>query len=419
MKVMIIDNTSENQVKCARRIEALSERDKELLDLQVKVVTEKEYEDRIDEADVLILGSGLADSAIMIARRSRARYPWINIIMYITDEAYAKGVFRSVYTEGVRGALSDSSKALDLLQILVAIQADFKREGRARDGRVIAVCHAKGGVGATSIVAALAEVCASYNRKTLLWDLDTATRDLSRSLAVMGTESRIVAEWVNGSREITRDSVREALVPIADDAQVLVPPNGIAESIDLTCHTDGIGLTERIIEVATSLFDVIIADTGGQLGPAMGSLLRVADRVVVVVDDGLLGLTAVDFFLDYVKALVGSTEKIVFLVNSFTGAYYSVSEIASQLEPGHDLGELAWKLPPVPYEPKAALWPGTGRTLFSSGSQVLRNALIDIAVELGVVDRKIVGAAAMEPPSNRAGRLLQRLLGKKGGSLNG
>lgn len=413
MKLMIIENSSENQVMCARRIEALSERDKELLDLQIKVVTEKEYEDRIDQADVLILGSGLADSAITIARRARAKFPWLNIIMYVTDKAYAEGAFRSVHTEGVRKALPDGSKPIDLLQELIAIQADFKREGRARDGRVIVVCHAKGGVGATSIVAALAEVFCSFNRRTLLWDLDTTTRDLSRSLAVMRLEGRIVGEWVSGAREITRDSVREALVPISDDALVLMPPEGIAESVDLVCHSDGMTIAQRIVEITTNLFDVVIVDTAGQIGPATGSLLRLADQVLVVLDDGLLGLTAVDLFLDSVKTLVGSTDKIVFLVNCFTGSYYSASQIASQLEPGHELGEAAWKLPPIPYEPKAALWPGTGRTLFSSGSQMLKTALIETAVELGVVDRKMVSEVSRQASAPQTGGILQRLLGRK------
>ena len=417
MKVMVIDNSSENQVKCARRVEAISERDKEILDLQIKVVNEKEYEERIDQADVLILGSGLGSSAITITRRARAKFPWINVIMYVTEQAYADGAFRSVHSEGVRKALADNSSPIDLLQELIAIHADFKRDGRARDGRVIVVCHAKGGVGATSIVAGLAEVFSSFNRRTLLWDLDTASRDLSRSLAVTGAESRIISEWVNGGREINRDSVREAVIPISDGASVLIPPDGIAESIDLVCHTDGMLIAERIIEVTSNLFDTIIVDTAGHLGPAMGALLRAEDQVVVVIDDGALGLTAVDLFLDFVKALVGSTDKITLLVNSYTGNHSKVSQLAYQLEPSHKLGGAAWRLPPVPYEPKAALWPATGRTLYSLGTQDLRNALVEIAVELGVVNKNQItaGPGLDAIPS---GRWYQRFLGRKGGALS-
>lgn len=413
MKVMVVDNSSENQVKCARRLEAISERDKELLDLQIKVVTEKEYEDRIDKADVLILGSGLGDSAITITRRARAKFPWLHVIMYVTDQAYADGAFRTVHAEGVRKALADNSSPIDLLQELIAIQADFKKDGRARDGRVIVVCHAKGGVGATSIVAGLAEVFSSFNRRTLLWDLDTASRDLSRSLAVTGAESQIISEWVNGTREINRDSVREAVIPISDMASVLIPPNGIAESIDLVCHTDGMQIADRIVEVTTNLFDTIVVDTAGHLGPAMGALLRAADKVVVVIDDGALGLSAVDIFLDFVKALVGGADKIALLVNSYTGAYAKVSQLAAQLEPSHNLGNGAWRLPPIPYEPKAALWPATGRTLYSLGTSDLRNALVQTAVGLGVVNKnQLTDETGGE--SLRTGRWFQKFLPKRG-----
>jgi hypothetical protein len=237
---------------------------------------------------------------------------------------------------------------------------------------------------------------------------------LSRSLAITGVESRVIGEWVNGSREITRESFRDAVVPISDDASVLMPPDGIAESIDLICHTDGVAIAERILEVTKSLYDVVIVDTAGQLGPATGALLRAAETVLVVLDDGVLGLTAVDLFLDFVKTLVGSTDKIVFLVNSFTGAYFAVSQIASQLEPGHRLGGASWRLPPIPYEPKAALWPGTGRTLYSLGSPILRDALTEAAVELGIVDRKLVNGSLPEINSGKVG-WLKRMLGRKNG----
>lgn len=411
MKVMIIENSSDNQIKCALRIEALSERDKELLDLQIKVVTEKEYEDRLDQADVLILGSGLGDSALTVARKARAKFPWLNIIMYVTDKAYAEGAFRTVHTEGVRKALPDGASSIDLLQELIAIQAEFKREGRARDGQVIVVCHAKGGVGATSVVAALAEVFATCNRRTMIWDLDTVSRDLSRSLAAVGDESRLVDGWINGSLDVSRESLRDALVPITDEVFLLTPPSGIGESIDLVCHTDAILIAQRIIEVSSSLFDAIIVDTAGHMGPATGALLRRADHVLVVIDDGQLGITAVDMFLGVLTTLVGNSSKISFLVNSFTGAYGSTSQLASQLESGHDIGKDAWRLSPVPYDPKAALWPASGFTLFSKGSGALRDAFLSIASELGIVNKNQLpeqGASS----SPRSGGWLQRMLGR-------
>lgn len=386
MKLLIVDNTTEAQAFCAKRIESFNQSDMEMLDLKVKLVSEREYLERVTEADVLVLGSGLGERATALARQAMASVPWLHIIMFVTDEAYGGGAFRAAHSVGVRKVFPDSASPLDFLQELVAIHAEFRREGRAREGRVVAITHAKGGVGATSVTAALAEVCSVYHRRTMLWDMDVETRDLSRSLTVNGVEAKVVSAWVNGQREISRESLKDALIPISSDVSVLMPPDRMAESMDMVCHTDGMTIASRIVELSRVLFDVVLIDTGGRLGPATGALLRSADVVLIVIDDTILGLTAVDLYLTFVKTLVGGVDRIVFLVNPYSGALLGVQQIAAELEPAHHLGELPWRLPPVPNDPKAALWPGSGRTLYSMGQKSTRAVLEKIAREIGLVD---------------------------------
>lgn len=409
MKLLIIDVTTEAQAFCAKRIEAFNQSDIEMLDLKVKLVNDRDYVDRLNEADVLVLGSGLGERATTIARHAHSLAPWVHIIMFVTDEAYGGGAFRAAHSVGVRKVFPDAADPLDFLQDLIAIHAEFRREGRTREGKVIAVTHAKGGVGATSVAAALAEVCSVYNRRTLLWDLDVETRDLSRALTVNGIEAKVVSAWVNGSREISRDSLKDALIPISSDVSVLMPPDRMAESMDLVCHTDGMGLVQRILELSRVLFDTIIIDTSGRMGPATGALLRGADIVLIVVDDTILGLTAVDLYLSFVKTLVGTTDRIVFLVNPYSGSMLGVDQIAAELEPAHRLGEAPWRLPPIPNDPKGALWPGSGRTLYSMGQKQTRLVLERIARELGIIDDG--GTQSAGKPSEVSGGLLSKIFG--------
>lgn len=385
MKLLIVDNTTEAQAFCAKRIESFNQSDMEMLDLKVKLVSEREYADRVTEADVLVIGSGVGERAVALARQAMSIVPWLHIVIFVTDEAYGGGAFRAAHSVGVRKVFPDSASPLDFLQELVAIHTEFRREGRAREGKVISITHAKGGVGATSIAAALAEVCSVYHRRTMLWDMDVETRDLSRSLTVNGIEAKVVSAWVNGQREISRESLKDALIPISSDVSVLMPPDRMAESMDLVCHTDGMNIVQRIVELSRVLFDVIIIDTGGRLGPATGALLRSSDIVLIVIDDTILGLTAVDLYLTFVKTLVGGVDRIVFLVNPYSGALLGVSQIAAELEPAHHLGELPWRLPPVPNDPKAALWPGSGRTLYSMGQKSTKVTLERIARDLGII----------------------------------
>jgi pilus assembly protein CpaE len=337
--------------------------------------------------------------------------------MFVTDEAYGGGAFRAAHSVGVRKVFPDSASPLDFLQELVAIHAEFRREGRTREGKVIVITHAKGGVGATSIAAALAEVCDVHHRRTMLWDLDVETRDLSRSLTVNGVEAKVVSAWVNGGREISRESLKDALIPISSDVSVLMPPDRMAESMDLVCHTDSINIVQRVVELARVLFDVIIIDTAGRMGPTSGALVRLADVVMVVIDDTVLGLTAVDLYLTFIKTLVGETDRIVFAVNPSSGSLLGVSQIAAELEPAHHLGEKPWRLPPIPNDTRAALWPGSGRTLYSMGGRNTRSALEQVARELGLIEAgdKVSSAGGSFPePAGRAasGGWFDRLLGK-------
>lgn len=387
MRLLIVDKTAEGQAICARRIEAFSQSDVEMLDLRVKLVLDKDYASQIREADVLLLGSGLGEDGPPIARAANAQMPWLHTIMYVTEEAYSGGAFRTAHAAGVRKVLPDSASPLDLLQELVAIYSEFRKEGRIREGRIVFVTHAKGGTGATSLCAALAEVCSVHRRRTLLWDLDVETRDLCRSLTVNGAEAKVVSSWINGSREISRDSICDALIPVSQDVSVLMPPDSMAEAMDLVCHTDGMTLCTRVLELARVMHDVILIDSGGRMGPATGALMRASDEVLIVIDDTVLGLTALDLYLSYVKALVVDTDRISFVVNGYSGSLLAVPQIEAELEPVHGLGPRPWRLPPVPVDPKASLWPGSGRTLYSMGQKSTRATLEEVAAELGLIQR--------------------------------
>lgn len=405
MKALIVENTAEGQARCARRIQSFSQSDVEMLDLRIKLVSDREVLSHIDDAEVLILGSGLGDIGPQLARTVLANSPWLHIVMYVSDEAYSGGAFRLAHSAGVRKVLTDDSSPLDLLQELVSIHSEFRRQGKVKEGKVIVVSHAKGGTGATTIAAALAQVCDVYRRQTILWDLDVETRDLSRSLAVGGPAAQVVSGWVNGSYDITRDTVSEALTPVSDYVSVLMPPDSMAEAMDLVCHTDGMNIAQRVVELARVMNDIVIIDTAGRIGPACGALMRAADEVLIVIDDTLLGLTALDLYLSYVKALVVGSERISFLVNGYSGQLLVLPEIESTLE-GHNLGSRPWRLPPLPSDAKGSQWPGSGGTLYSKGGRSTRMQLEAIAEGLGLINRS--ADLQDESPSNWWERLLPK-----------
>ena len=162
----------------------------------------------------------------------------------------------------------------------------------------------------------------------------------------------------------------------------------MAEAVDLVCHTDGMTICQQLLECARKLFDVILVDVGNRMGPGTGALIRQADEVLIVLDDTVLGLTALDLYLSYVKALVISADRISLAVNGYSGKLLAVPQIEEELESIHHLGSRAWRLPPVPIDPKASLWPGSGRTLYSMGQKATRNSLEQVARELQLLSKE-------------------------------
>jgi cellulose biosynthesis protein BcsQ len=387
-----------------------------MLDLKVKLVSDKDFADRAADADVVVIGSGMGEAGLALAHQANALSPRPQLIMFVSDDAYGGGAFRLAHSAGVRKVFPEGGSPLDFLQELVAINTEFRREGRTHEGKVVVVAHAKGGVGATSVAAALADVCGQYGRRTLIWDLDVETRDLSRALKVSGDEARVVSAWVSGEQEINRDTLRTAVIPISNDVAVLTTPDRLAESMDLVCHTESMAIAQRIAEVARADNDVVIIDTAGRLGPATGALIRNADTVLVVIDDTVLGVTAVDLFLSFVKSVVGSPERICFLVNPAVGAISSVEQIAAELEPTHRLGDRPWRLAPLPRDAKGTLWPGSGKTLYSMGGKGIRNNLEVAAKELGLLGGIETGEMAPEPGAGAeegAPKWFQRIFARK------
>ncbi len=384
MRVLIIDSSTETQAFCAKRVEGFSKSDKEMLDLKVKLESPTDFLDRLTEADVVLLGSGISEDAVSIARKVRQEAPWIQMVMFVSDQEYGGGAFRSAAAAGVRKVFPDSATSLDLLQELVAIYSDFQKQGRTFDGKVIVVMHAKGGVGATSIAAALGETSGALSRRTLLWDLDVETKDLSRALTAAGPEAKLVSGWVNGSREITRETLRDALIPLANDVSILIPPDKFAESMDLVCHADGMEIAQRIVELAKVLFDVVIIDTAGRMGPAVGGLLRSADTVVLVSDDTELSFTATDLLLSSVKPLLAGIDQVRMLIRASSDKRVSLKDIIADFEEVHELPEKAWEFPVIQFDPKVANWPGSGNTLFSSKIPAFTNNFHEIALMLGL-----------------------------------
>lgn len=224
MKVLIVDSTTEGQAQCAERIAEVRDVHLGGCQIDIRLADTKNYRSKISDCDLLILGPELGESAAAVATHVRSSIPHVQILMFVSEAAYAANSFQLAISAGIKRVLSENSSQLDVLQELVAIQSALCKSGRLKSAKIIVVKSVKGGAGATSVAAALAEISSDHGTNVLLWDLDTETRDLSRALSGDLALGQAFEKWLEAPHSIDREQLKRALCPIAENAHLLPPP---------------------------------------------------------------------------------------------------------------------------------------------------------------------------------------------------
>jgi cellulose biosynthesis protein BcsQ/cellobiose-specific phosphotransferase system component IIB len=379
MRIVIVDSASEGQALCAMKVKELSGGEIDKLDMELKLTNTKEFKQHLENADAAILGPGLKAEALALARQIYSISPDMSILLFVAETLYSEEVFRNSHSLGIQKILPASASSLDILQELLAIHTKLCRQGKTSVGQLILISTVNGGAGSTSITAALGEVLVKFGNRVLVWDTDYETKDLCRALRYFGSNN-VIGSWVDCSANLSRESFKDALISMEGSAFLLPPPQTMAQSMDLYCHTDGSALVSKIADYARYSFNYTIIDGGGTSGPAKGALLHNADKVLIVLNQCQFGYSSLLEYLENLKRLVSNLKNLYFLIN---GAQISGLELQEILNSHANLPPSSFSLPTIPKDEEAGRWHGTGNTLYSAGSKNTSAAIQNIAHHLG------------------------------------
>lgn len=179
-------------------------------------------------------------------------------------------------------------------------------QGTMAPGRVVAVCGARGGVGATFVTTHLAAALARRGHRCVLVDLDLGFADVSAALGVPTQEPhRTIADLLPLGDEISSRHVEEIVWPHPQGFGVVLGPDEETRTDDLRGHL------RAVVSAARRTSEVVVLHLPRGFGLAARTGLEVADRIVVV-----LGLDALSF-RDARRAIsrAGIDDRCTFVVN--------------------------------------------------------------------------------------------------------
>jgi pilus assembly protein CpaE len=211
---------------------------------------------------------------------SRANIP----ALLLVAEEMTVPVLREAIDAGASGVFAWPGERAELVEAIASASHARAAVATGR-GRVIAVCGARGGAGATFMATNLAAVLAGRGLNVALVDLDTGNADVTVALGI-GPELgvRTLADLIPVTDELSPDHVGDALYRHPRGFAVLLAPVDPSEPIPTA------GLCSAAVALLAGAHDVVLLHLPRSFDEIARRAAEIADQVVVVTTLDLFSL---------------------------------------------------------------------------------------------------------------------------------
>lgn len=287
----------------------------------------------------------------------------------------------------------------------------MRRTNRSNTGKLLMVEGGKGGAGATSIAAAVAEALVDAGRSVCLVDGDFESQDLSRFLLVKPFVNEPLELLLTGQRGLSGETVAECIRPVwnaEDGLFVVTPPTSCLSSGNLSNAI--VKAFGGFIETLRTRFDYVVIDSAhlgtALLKPIYGSSLQ----LLFVASGDPAGFPAAGMKLAAYNGLLRRETEISLVLNGSDYDGLSGRIGLHELKKLSPCDQRQISLHSIPSCRLGRQWPASGRTLFSRGKRVKR-ALLNVVAS---IDEPVRSRSEPVSDSSLTGSLrgaLKRLIG--------
>lgn len=229
--------------------------------------------------DLVVIGPDVdLDAACSLAEIERVNRPELGVILLrhrvdVTTLSRAlRSGMREVIQVGDEGALADAiQRSLQLTSQLTGHSG-----AASRQGKVVTIFSAKGGVGKTMLATNLAAYLASTGASTLIIDLDLMFGDVAISLQLAPVHS--IADVVGMRGHLDGQGVRSAVSRHEESGlDIIAAPMdpGVADRIPAA-------VVEELLRVSRGLYDYIVVDTPPHLTEHVLTACDLSDLTLLI-----------------------------------------------------------------------------------------------------------------------------------------
>jgi MinD-like ATPase involved in chromosome partitioning or flagellar assembly len=313
----------------------------------------------------------------------RKLLPSTPILVCATNELSSLSCLEQIARLGADDVLDERGSAEDFIRKLILLSRKIQKTSA---GTLVLIEGGKGGVGTTSLTAALGELLAEQGKRVVVVDGDYESQDLSRFLQAKPFINDPLRLLLDEQRPVTDEFVAQCVVPIWQDMEgfrCMPPP---PETDDLyAASASQARIFAGVFEALDSEADCILVDVGAIRGMLRSVLYRIADTLLFVVNNDPASLFASIDRVERAQSALSAGAKLFVVENGAFSGGLSNELLREEFVRSAKVDRSQWIEGSLPFCRQGARWPASGGTLFSQGSKRLAARLTAVAEALGLI----------------------------------
>lgn len=263
--------------------------------------------------DLIVVGPDIdLVSACDLAEMIRIDFPEVGVILLRRE------LDMSVMSQALRSGIREVVAADDLAALTAACKRSreltYRMRGNnapidgGREGQIVTVFSAKGGVGKTTFATNLGAYLAAVGKKTLIVDLDLAFGDVGISLQLL--PQRTLTDIVQMSGHLDAQGLSSTITTHSSGLHAVCAPAepGEADRIPASSVTE-------LLRVAKKQYDFVIVDTPPAFTEHVLSAFDLSDKLVLIATLDIPAIKNLRLTLDTLDLLGNPTESRITVLN--------------------------------------------------------------------------------------------------------